>query len=231
MPKTTVNPAITILATLDEKGKLTWNELLKTTNLNKGTLSIHLNQLIDAKVVNIEIEQNKARTTFYSLAQIGRDISVAKNLEQHPEKLFTYISYSAIVIGSTTAKLEDREMAKMMFNFYLKDFANNLVNNALNFMLGISKVPSVSSEITRVNKGVNNKREFITELWETYAERFNKTTLLFESLFWFVFRNPDLSFIVNNPALQTFLDEKLNETERDTEKYKKDIERHVKNRK
>jgi DNA-binding HxlR family transcriptional regulator len=61
MPRRKINVKKRIIQAFNQKNVLTWTELLSLSQLSKGALSQHLNELIDQQIIRVKIEQDKRR--------------------------------------------------------------------------------------------------------------------------------------------------------------------------
>ncbi|MCL1977406.1 MAG: hypothetical protein FWG55_04795 [Candidatus Bathyarchaeota archaeon] len=185
--RTIRSPKNVILEVLTPSNKLTWAELLKLTELGQGTLSDHLNQLINNKEVETQIDSNRPPKTLYALA----DPLVEKNEKQTEDpKKYSTTSF-AIYAGHLISKIEDREIARKMFYEYLEhmmtEFASTIFAafwyNGVNWSI-----------VNRIKNGekLSNMSNEISQMWKECSKKIDANSKI-EALFWAAIKNSDIA--------------------------------------
>jgi hypothetical protein len=121
MPRTVRNAKAAIRRVLAEHGSLKWLEIKETTKLSKAALSVHLNDLIERKVVEARVgkEPRKHTATVYRLATLdGVEPAVLRQLEDL-KKLATSATSLATQSGLAICRMEDRGLARDALREYL----------------------------------------------------------------------------------------------------------------
>ncbi len=220
MPKAIRNPSNAIIEALATNDKVTWAELLKLTHLSKGALSEYIKQMIKDKKIKTETDgSSRPPKTLYSLVD---PVSQAKNpffYNQFDDKIHrkygldseemapNYTAF-AIYVGHLISKVEDRKKAKRLLNEYLKYATDSLVSN----MLGAIWFTSITAEGLSVVNNINSKKEpqrqsqteDIVELWKKHFKQFDVSSMI-EAIFWTAFKNPDIAFVGENPAVLSYM--------------------------
>jgi hypothetical protein len=220
MPKAIRNPANAIIEALATHDKVTWAELLKLTHLSKGALSEYIKQMINDKKIKTETDgSTRPPKTLYFLVD---PVSQAKNPffhNQFDDKIHRkygldsdemapdYTAF-AIYVGNLISKLEDREKAKRLLNEYLKYATDSLISN----ILGAIWFTSITADGRSVVNNINSKKQphpqiqtdDILQLWKKHFKQFDVSSMI-EAIFWTAFKNPDIAFGGEHPAVLSYM--------------------------
>jgi len=114
----------------------------------------------------------------------------------------------AIYVGNLISKLEDRQKAKKLLDEYLKYATDSLISNILGAIWftsitadGLSVVGSINSE-KQLQPQVQT--EEILQLWKKHFKQFDVSSMI-EAIFWTAFKNPDIAFSGEHPAIMSFM--------------------------
>jgi len=219
-PKAIRNPSNAIIEALATHDKLTWTELLKLTHLSKGALSEYLKQMIKNKQIKTETDgSSRPPKTLYSLVD---PISKTKNpffINQFDDKVRlkygldssemapNYTAF-AIYVGNLISKVEDRQKARRLLDEYLKYTTDSLISN----ILGAIWFTSITFDGLSVVGSINSKNqpqpqvqtEEILQLWKKHFKQFDVSSMI-EAIFWTAFKNPDIAFGGEHPAVFSFM--------------------------
>lgn len=222
MPRAVRNPSNAIIEVLSEKGKATWAELLKETQLSKGALSTYVTELLKGKKIKVETDTSKRPPkTIYVLEDPTKELRSKLNRKKHP--LFFNINYLqepdysnpdyvafAIHVGNLISTMKDREKAKQLMKEYLEFVMNYLFSDII---AGITLADALSCPIKNnpQNSPLNSnededKPEDILKIWKKSRQYLDEDAVI-QAIFWSAFKNRDITLEGKDTVFNSFSQE------------------------
>lgn len=123
MPRAVRNVKAAIMKTLANEENLTWLQILERTELSKGALSKHLNDLIEDGTIKPSTISSRPPTTVYNLADQVRakpdfEPVMFHTIEEYERFMFRAAA-SAFQDGVLISYLENRDLARDVLKGYL----------------------------------------------------------------------------------------------------------------
>ena len=184
--------------------RLTWQDLREKTELSKGALSKHLNEMLKNGDIKPEIELSSQgqRQTVYSLIteskeEIKANLSEKRSEEKDlmkPEEFQYYLDQLqllAFASGLNIKALEDRKQAEAIFKEYL-DFYLDTIASYIPYFISLARSYSIGYSKGRGNLPLKKQYEiFVKRLNEEFI---NKILLRWiEAIAYSIFLNSDIT--------------------------------------
>jgi hypothetical protein len=222
MPRAIRNPSNAIIEVLSEKGKATWAELLKETQLSKGALSTYVTELLNSKKIKIQTDTSRRPPkTIYVLEDPTKELRNNLNRKKHP--LFFNIDYLqepdysnpdyvafAIHVGNLISSMKDRDKARQLMKEYLEFVMNYLLSDIL---AGIILAYSLSHPMKAIpqNSPLNlsrggDKPEDILKIWKETRQHLDEDAVI-QAIFWSAFKNKDITLEGKDAVFNSFFQE------------------------
>ncbi len=199
MPRAIRNVKGAILKTLAEsEKKLTWLEILEKTQLSKGALSKHLNELIEDGVVKTSTVNTRPPTTLYNLVepQPSHELpEIFRGLEGYNKLVFAATA-SAFQTGIAISQLEDRDLARYVLKGYLNSNLRWIMGVVLYVMplaCAYSKGFEQGAKNTRLGRLLVRKKRYDVYVEEVRKRTRNLVEPWIEALANTVFVNSDIA--------------------------------------